>query len=151
MSSVMKGKCFHTRSQCCHRESVREFRLPLERAVGASRPRRAAEPASRRGAKASPGLGRLCWRMTVGMQKDKSMERSRRATTRVAPTKPRMKRLSRPVHSRGDPRGRPAGGWESPLNRIRQQSLGILPLAHRVAHLVAKEQRFPPGNFLTYK
>jgi len=51
------------------------------------------------------------------------MERSSRATTRVAPTMPRGKRLSRPVHSRGDPRGRPAGGWESPLNRIRQQSL----------------------------
>ncbi len=51
------------------------------------------------------------------------MERSCRATTRVAPTKPRMKRLSRPVHSRGDPRGRPAGGWDSPLNRLRQQSL----------------------------
>src|SRR5260370_5846289 len=84
MSSVMKGKCLHTRSQCCHRKSVREFRLPLERAVGASRPRRAAELASGRGAKASPGLG-------------------------------------------------------------------ILPLAHRVAHLVAREQRFPSGNFLTYK
>ncbi len=51
------------------------------------------------------------------------MERSSRATTRVAPTMPRGKRLSRPVHCRGDPRGRPAGGWESPLNRIRQQSL----------------------------
>src|SRR5260370_16033623 len=50
------------------------------------------------------------------------MERSSRATTRVAPTMPRGKRLSRPVHSRGGPRGRPAGGWESPLNRIRQQS-----------------------------
>ncbi len=60
--------------------------------------------------------------MTLGMQKDTSMERSSRATTRVAPTMPRGKRLSRPVHSRGDPRGRPAGGWESPLNRIRQQS-----------------------------
>ncbi len=73
----------------------------------------------------------LCWRMTVGMQKDQSMERSCRATTRVAPTMPRMKRLSWPVHSRGDTRGRPAGGWESPLNRIRQQSPASLPSAHQ--------------------
>src|SRR5260370_42425694 len=69
-----------------------------------------------------PAAGGLCWRMTVGRQKDQSMERSRRATTRVAPTMPRGKRLSRTVHSKGDPRGRHAGGWEAPLDSIRQRN-----------------------------
>src|SRR5258707_12648275 len=38
-----------------------------------------------------------------------------RATTRVAPTMPRMKRLPRPAHSRGEHRGRPAGGQGSSM------------------------------------
>src|SRR5260370_31425501 len=60
--------------------------------------------------------------MLLEVQEGKNVPPHRRATTRVALTMPRMKQLLRPVHSRGDPRGRPAMGRHSRIYRIRQRS-----------------------------
>src|SRR5258708_27376696 len=69
----------------------------------------------------NPPPPRLCWRMILEVQEGKNVPPHRRATTRVALTMPRMKHLLRPVHSTGDPRGRPAMGRHSRIYRICQR------------------------------
>src|SRR6266852_6441945 len=90
--------------------------------------------------------------MTLEVQEGEKVEQSaagdnrrphQRASTRVAPTMLRIKRLTRLVHSRGDPRGRPLGTMQ------RGSLFSLFRLPYPSDARSPNSAQFAPGFFLS--